>query len=201
MRLISLELESKLRERKLWPQSRIAWAALYVLALELLLVALPSVTRRASPSMSASLGGWVTFLSVLAIVLLAIAGFRWLRSQLLWRARERVVVTDVFFCVFPGFFVVFVFFYWRYSGFSAGDDFSDPALPSCRAVRQLCRHFRHHNSFAQHGSREPSHRPSPGVAYFGEWKAGCGRSRPRKTASSGMVAAGGVRVVSEPATA
>ena len=31
MRLISLELESKLRDKGLWPQSWIAWAALYVL--------------------------------------------------------------------------------------------------------------------------------------------------------------------------
>ena len=95
----------------------------------------------------------------------------------------------------------YIRFYWRDSGFSAGDDFSDHALSSCRAVRQLCRNVRHHNSLAQHGGRKPSHRPSPGGAYFNEWKAGCGRSRPRKTASSGMVAAPSVRVVSKPAAA
>ena len=108
MRLISLELESKLRDRKLWPQSRIAWAALYVLALDLLLFAVQWLTRRASPSMSASLGGWVTFLSVLAIVLLAIAGFRWLRSQLLWRLRNRLIVTYVFIGVIPVFLLVVI---------------------------------------------------------------------------------------------
>src|ERR1019366_3598463 len=78
MRLISLELESKLRDKGLWPQSWIAWAALYVLALDLLLFAVQWLTRRASPATSASLEGWVTFLSALAIVLLAFAGFRWL---------------------------------------------------------------------------------------------------------------------------
>ena len=108
MRLISLELESKLRERKLWPQSRIAWAALYVLALDLLLFAVQWLTRHVSPSMSASLGSWVTFLSVLAIVLLAIGGFRWLRSQLLWRLRNRLIVTYVFIGVIPVFLLVMI---------------------------------------------------------------------------------------------
>lgn len=108
MRLISLELESKLHEKGLWPRSRIAWAALYVLALDLLLFAVQRLTRHVSPSMSASLGGWVTFLSLLAIVLLAIAGFRWLRSQLLWRLRSRLIVTYVFIGVIPVFLLVMI---------------------------------------------------------------------------------------------
>src|SRR6202790_1092034 len=108
MRLISLELESKLHEKGLWPRSRIAWAALYVLALDLLLFAVQWLTRHVSPSMSASLGGWVTFLSLLAIVLLAIARFRWLRSQLLWRLLNRLIVTYVFIGVIPVFLLVMI---------------------------------------------------------------------------------------------
>jgi sigma-B regulation protein RsbU (phosphoserine phosphatase) len=108
MRLISLELESKLHEKGLWPRSRIAWAALYVLALDLLLFAVQWLTRHVSPSMSASLGGWVTFLSAVAIVLLAIAAFRWLRSQLLWRLRNRLIVTYVFIGVIPVFLLVMI---------------------------------------------------------------------------------------------
>ncbi len=79
MRLISLEIESKLRAKRLWPQSWVAWAALYALALDLLLFAVQWLTQRASPATSESLTGWVTFISLLAIVLLAFAGFRWLR--------------------------------------------------------------------------------------------------------------------------
>src|SRR5260370_2927604 len=108
MRLISLELESKMRERRLWPQSRTAWAALYVLALDLLLFAVQWLTRRASPAMSASLTDWVTFLSVLAIVLVALAGFRWMRSQLLWRLRNRLIVTYVFIGAIPVFLLVII---------------------------------------------------------------------------------------------
>lgn len=106
MRLISLEFESKLREKGLWPQSWVAWAALYALALDLLLVAVQWLTRGVSPGTSASLGGWVTFLSGLAIVLLALAAFRWLRAKLLWRLRNRLIVTYVFIGVIPVFLLL-----------------------------------------------------------------------------------------------
>ncbi|HSZ61166.1 MAG TPA: SpoIIE family protein phosphatase [Terriglobales bacterium] len=108
MKLISLELESKLRDMGLWPQSWIAWAALYALGLDLLLFATQRLTRHASPSFSDSLTGWVIFLSVLAIVLLAIAASRWLRSQLLWRLRNRLIVTYVFIGVIPVFLLVVI---------------------------------------------------------------------------------------------
>src|SRR5208282_2256452 len=108
MRLISLEFESKLRGQGLWPQSWVAWAALYVLALDLLLFAVQYLTRRANPATAASLGGWVTFLSGLAVVLLALAGYRWLRSQLLWRLRNRLIVTYVFIGVIPVFLLAMI---------------------------------------------------------------------------------------------
>ena len=108
MRLISLELESKLRDIGLWPESRIAWAAFYVLALDLLLFALQFLTRHARPSISGDLEGWVAFLSMLAIILLTITAFRWLRSQLLWRLRNRLIVTYVFIGVIPVFLLVVI---------------------------------------------------------------------------------------------
>ncbi|MGB6631217.1 MAG: hypothetical protein WBE52_08255, partial [Terriglobales bacterium] len=108
MRLISLELESKLHDKGLWPRSRVAWAVLYVLALDLLLFAVQWLTYRASPAISESLAGWVTFLSTVAIVLLAIVAFRWLRSQLLWRLRNRLIVTYVFIGVIPVFLLVMI---------------------------------------------------------------------------------------------
>src|SRR6202167_2462161 len=114
MRLISLELESRLRDKKLWPQSWVAWAALYVLALDVLLFAVQWLTCRASPAISSSLGGWVTFLSALAIVLLAISGLRWIRSQVLWRLRNRLIVTYVFIGVIPVFLLVAISFITLY---------------------------------------------------------------------------------------
>src|SRR5947209_8342617 len=101
MRLISLELESKLRDLGLWPRSRFAWATLYVLALDLLLFAVQWLAHRASPSTAESLEGWITVLSALVIVLLTFAAYRWLRSKLLWRLRNRLIVTYVFIGVIP----------------------------------------------------------------------------------------------------
>ncbi len=108
MRLISLEVESKLRGKGLWPQSWIAWAALYVVALELLLFAVQLLTHGVSPATSEGMAGWVDFLSVLALVLFVIAGFRRLRSKLLWRLRNRLVVTYVFIGVIPVFLLVMI---------------------------------------------------------------------------------------------
>ena len=108
MRLISLELESKLREKGLWPQSWVARAALYVVGLELLLLAVLLLTRRVSPATSQSLEGWADFLSALALVLFAIAGYRRLRLKLLWRLRNRLIVTYVFIGVIPVFLWVMI---------------------------------------------------------------------------------------------
>jgi sigma-B regulation protein RsbU (phosphoserine phosphatase) len=108
MRLISLEFESKLRGKGLWPQAWVAWAALYALALDLLLVAVQWLTRGVSPGTSASLRGWVTFISGLTIVFLALVAFRWLRRKLLWRLRNRLIVTYVFIGVIPVFLLVMI---------------------------------------------------------------------------------------------
>jgi len=108
MRLVSLELESKLRARGLWPQSRVAWAAVYVLALDLFVFAVQLLMSRRWPAMSASLSGWVMFLSLLAMVLLALVAFRWLRSHLLWRVRNRLIVTYVFIGVIPVFLLAVI---------------------------------------------------------------------------------------------
>ncbi len=101
MRLISLELESRIRNRGLWPETRVAWAALYVVALDVMLFAVQMAAGRFRPSMAASLTGWVTFLSVLAVVLLLVVGIRWMRTHLLWRLRNRLIVTYIFIGVIP----------------------------------------------------------------------------------------------------
>jgi sigma-B regulation protein RsbU (phosphoserine phosphatase) len=101
MRLIPLELESKLRDKGLWPESRIARGAVYVLALDILFFVVQVLTTRLFPKVAASLGGWVSFLSGLAIMLFVIVGYRWLRKELLWRLRNRLIVTYVFIGVIP----------------------------------------------------------------------------------------------------
>ena len=108
MRLISLELESKLRDKGVWPETRVAWASLYIIALDLLFFAAQLATSRARPGISSSLGGWVIFLSIVAIILLAILAFRWMRSHLLWRLRNRLIVTYIFIGVIPVFLLLII---------------------------------------------------------------------------------------------
>jgi sigma-B regulation protein RsbU (phosphoserine phosphatase) len=106
--MISLELESRLRGMGLWPRNRTAWAALYVLALDLLLFVAQWLAHLASPNTAESLEGWIIFLSALAIVLFITVGSHWLRSKLLWRLRNRLIVTYVFIGVIPVFLLLVI---------------------------------------------------------------------------------------------
>ena len=108
MRFIPLELKSTLRQKGVWPESRLAWASLYMIALDLLLFAVQLLTRSVLPRVSASLEGWVTSLSILAVILFMIAGARRLRVKLLWRLRNRLIVTYVFIGVIPVFLLVVI---------------------------------------------------------------------------------------------
>src|SRR5580693_972697 len=47
------------------------------------------------------LGGWVGFLAFIAAVLFFILAFRWVRRRILWRLRNRLIVTYVFIGVIP----------------------------------------------------------------------------------------------------
>ena len=155
MRLISLELESKLREKGLWPESRTAWATFYVGALDLLLYALQLLTRHARPSISDDLEGWVTFLSGLAIVLLAVVAYRWLRSQLLWRLRNRLIVTYVFIGVIPVFLLVVIsvltlyLFAGQFASFVVTSDITTRLRSMESANRTVAHHLSTHMAAGQ----------------------------------------------------
>jgi sigma-B regulation protein RsbU (phosphoserine phosphatase) len=108
MRLVPLEIESRLRDKSLWPQTWTARAAIYLLTVDLLVFALQLLLSRLSPGASASLAGWVSFLSFLAAALFVVVAFRWLRSKLLWRLRNRLIVTYVFIGVIPVLLLVMI---------------------------------------------------------------------------------------------
>ena len=114
MKFVSLELESKLRDKGLWPVSWSARAGCYVLALDVVLFVFQLVTQWINAKLASNLGGWVTFLTILAAVLFGIVGFRWLRKQLLWRLRNRLIVTYVFIGVIPVILLVAISFITLY---------------------------------------------------------------------------------------
>jgi len=94
-------LRFRLAQAGLLPRGRTARLAWYLLALDLLLLALQKLLGLFRSSYAQSLGGWVTFLSFVVIVLFTLLGFRWLKSKLLWRLRNRLIVTYMFIGVIP----------------------------------------------------------------------------------------------------
>lgn len=91
----------RLRQAGLLPQTKVALAAWYILALDVLLVALQQLSSVLHFSYGQSLGGWVGFLSFVVIVLFFLLALRWLKTRLLWRLRNRLIVTYVFIGVIP----------------------------------------------------------------------------------------------------
>ena len=57
-------------------------------------------------SWGASLGGWATFLAVSSGLLFLFLGFGWLKRKVLWRLRNRLIVTYVFIGVIPAVLLV-----------------------------------------------------------------------------------------------
>jgi sigma-B regulation protein RsbU (phosphoserine phosphatase) len=89
-------LRLRLRDAGLLPKSKVALIAWYLLGLDLLLFVLQKVFGLLKLSYGESLGGWVGFLSFLVIVLFSILAFRWTKARVLWRLRNRLIVTYVF---------------------------------------------------------------------------------------------------------
>jgi sigma-B regulation protein RsbU (phosphoserine phosphatase) len=99
-------LRRALEQRGLQPKTRLARAAWYLLALALFLYVIQKAAQALKLPWQESLDGWVTFLSTVSICLFCWLGFRWLRSRLLWRLRNRLIVTYVFIGVIPAVLLV-----------------------------------------------------------------------------------------------
>jgi sigma-B regulation protein RsbU (phosphoserine phosphatase) len=85
----------------LWPQGWIARGACYSLGLAVGLFVLQMVLNLFAPAWAGSIGGWVKFLVFDAALLFSIVAFRWLKRRILWRLRNRLIVTYVFIGVLP----------------------------------------------------------------------------------------------------
>ncbi len=94
-------LRFRLLAAGLLPRTRLARAACYLLGLDLLLFAVQRFFGLFKLSWGLALAGWVGILSVLAIVLLSVLAYRWLKAKLLWRLRNRLIVTYMFIGVIP----------------------------------------------------------------------------------------------------
>jgi phosphoserine phosphatase RsbU/P len=84
-----------------WPKGWVARGAYYSLVLGIGLFILEMLLKLVAPSTADALSGWVKFLLIDAIFLFSILGFRWLKRKILWRLRNRLIVTYVFIGVIP----------------------------------------------------------------------------------------------------
>jgi len=89
-----------------WPRGWIARGACYSLALAIALFVLEIPLKWIAPRVSDGLAGWVKFLFIDAILLFSVLAFRWLRRRVLWRLRNRLIVTYVFIGVIPAVLLV-----------------------------------------------------------------------------------------------
>ena len=83
------------------PKGKLALMTWYVLALDLLLFVIQKLADLSRSSIGKSLGGWITFLSLIVIAFFGLLAARWLSAKLLWRLRNRLIVTYIFIGVIP----------------------------------------------------------------------------------------------------
>lgn len=96
-----LALRVKLTQLGWPPRTRLGKLAFFILGVDAGLFVLGKILILSRLSSGSSLSGWVTFLTFAAFVLFSVLGFRWLRRQLLWRLRNRLIVSYVFIGVIP----------------------------------------------------------------------------------------------------
>jgi sigma-B regulation protein RsbU (phosphoserine phosphatase) len=83
------------------PRTRVGRVAFLILALDLALLVLEKGLSASHVSFASSLGGWVTFLTFVAFLLFSWLTVRLVRDKVLWRLRNRLLVTYGFIGVIP----------------------------------------------------------------------------------------------------
>ncbi|MFZ0760930.1 MAG: SpoIIE family protein phosphatase [Candidatus Sulfotelmatobacter sp.] len=101
MRQSYSKLRASMLAAGLWPQGWIARAACYSLGFATALYALQRLLKLLAPASAGRLGGWIEFLIFDAALLFSILAFRRLKQKILWRLRNRLIVTYVFIGVIP----------------------------------------------------------------------------------------------------
>jgi phosphoserine phosphatase RsbU/P len=95
------ELRRRMMDAELWPQGRMAHLACYLTAMAGVLFGLRKLLDLFGSRWGEHLQGWVAFLTFVAGVLFFVLAFRWIKRRILWRLRNRLIVTYVFIGVIP----------------------------------------------------------------------------------------------------
>src|SRR5438067_7943829 len=94
-------LRARLSRAGLLPATRFARVTCYLSGLDIALFLIQKLSAALNLSFGKSLGGWITLLGFTLTNLWMILTYRWLRTRLLWRLRNRLIVTYVFIGVIP----------------------------------------------------------------------------------------------------
>src|SRR3954467_8347992 len=79
------------------PRTRLALATVYLAGITALLLLLTWLLKSANaPRAADALSGWMTFLGWIVSVLLLWLALRWLRDNVMWSVRNRLIVTYLF---------------------------------------------------------------------------------------------------------
>jgi phosphoserine phosphatase RsbU/P len=193
-----LRARAALGRAGLLPVSKLAHAAWYLVAVDLLLFALEKLLGVFKVSYGQSLGGWVSFLTFLAVILFAILAYRWLKARVLWRLRNRLIVTYVFVGVIPAISLIAMgaaslyLFSGQFANFVVTSEF-DSQLRSLEAVNaaisnELASHLeRDEKPVAESLEGLKQHDPAWAHRQTCGWYGGkplliCGQGSPAKTA-------------------
>lgn len=98
-----------MEKHAVYPRSKLAVVTCYVLAIDILLFALQQLSKTLGRSFGGSLGGWVSFLSAVVIAFLVVLIVRRISGGVLWRLRNRLIVTYIFIGVIPFILLVALF--------------------------------------------------------------------------------------------
>ncbi len=94
-------LRRRLHDAGLKPRSTLARLGLVLLVLVLGLTVARRLIDFAWPGRGTALAGWATFFTFILCIVAFLLGLRWVRQRLMWRLRNRLIVTYVFMGVIP----------------------------------------------------------------------------------------------------
>ncbi|HSB74441.1 MAG TPA: hypothetical protein VLC12_02260, partial [Terriglobales bacterium] len=98
---MAFSLRHRIEAQRWFPRSVLGRLSAYIVTLDVFLYLVRRLLRLAGPQGGASLSGWIDFLTFVAAILLFVLFVRWLRNDLMWRLRNRLIVTYVFMAVVP----------------------------------------------------------------------------------------------------
>jgi sigma-B regulation protein RsbU (phosphoserine phosphatase) len=101
MRSRLLHLRLWLENNGLFPRGKLAFVTLYLLALDVLIFVIEKLATVFRESFANYLGSWVVFLTFVVVILGGWLAMRWASSRMLWRLRNRLIVTYIFIGVIP----------------------------------------------------------------------------------------------------